>query len=319
MLGGSRFGSIKATPTFAIPYPEGTDGPKGPEQIEAAVERVEELFEQIEGLILGAPAPGNLVIVNGTSDPVYKAVTGDIGINSAGVTTIGASKVLEAMLGGESVTTAKIKALAVTAAKIAEKAVETAKLAELGVTTAKLAELAVTANKLAAECVETGKIKAQAVTTAKIALLAITEALIADGAVTSRKFKPTTNLVPATGNLALTGAFQDIPGAILEITPAIASLLKITAVFDLEVHPNGGNSKSVGTLSLDGVDQERQAILQSNGVTNLQIRGTMTQTYKLPLSAAKHTIKMRAANPLGAEACTCYEENTNFLYELCAS
>jgi hypothetical protein len=180
---------VKATPIFALPFPEETDPPDGAAQIEAAVDRVEEVLAEIEGLLLGEPAAGNLVIVNGTNDPVYKAATGDVTNNSAGVFSIGEEKVATTM----------VKNLAITAAKLAEEAVSTAKLLNLNVTEGKLANLAVAAGKLASECVETGKIKALAVTTAKIALLAITEGLIADGAVTSRKFKPTTGIKHGTG------------------------------------------------------------------------------------------------------------------------
>lgn len=162
-------GDVKEGPIFKGPLPQGNDPPAGNAQISQAVEWVESLLAQIEGLILGAPAPGNIVVVSGTSDPVYKAVTGDIAVNAAGVASIGAGKVLEAMLGGEAVATAKIKALAVTAAKIAAEAVETAKLAGLSVTEAKIAALAVSTAKLAAEAVETGKIKNAAVTDAKLA------------------------------------------------------------------------------------------------------------------------------------------------------
>lgn len=178
---------MEETPIFDIPFPDSEEPPNGAAQIEAAVERLDEVLASIEGLILGAPAPGELVIVNGTSDPVYKAVTGDVAFNSAGVSTIGAGRVLEAMLAGEAVATSKIKALAVTAAKLAESAVETAKINNLAVTEGKIAALAVSAAKLAAEAVETGKIKNLAVTTAKIALKAITTALIEDGAITPAK------------------------------------------------------------------------------------------------------------------------------------
>ena len=148
----------KETAIFDLPYPESTDAPDGAAQIQAAVERVEELLATIEELVLKEPAAGDLIVVNGTKDPRYIAATGDVTNNSAGVFTIGAEKVATTM----------IKNLAVTAAKLAEEAVETAKIKGLAVTEAKLAALAVTAAKLAANAVETAKIKDEAVTRAKL-------------------------------------------------------------------------------------------------------------------------------------------------------
>lgn len=171
---------MKATPIFAFPFPESTDPPAGNAQIEGAVEKVEDVLAQIEELLLGAPAPGNLVIVNGTSDPVYKEATGDVTNNSAGVFSIG----------GEKVVTGQIKALAVTAAKLAAEAVETAKIQNLAVTEGKLAALAVSAAKLAAEAVETGKIKNLAVTEAKIAAEAVSRAKLAKAARPVRWYTP---------------------------------------------------------------------------------------------------------------------------------
>jgi len=171
---------VEETPIFDFPYPEPTDKPDGPEQIEAAVKAVEERLAMIEKL-LGTPAepatpePGELIVVNGTNDPVYRAITGDVGFNALGVATIGE----------ERVATAMIINLAVTAAKLADKAVTNSKLGDFSVTESKvnfgaiynaaLQELAVTANKLAAEAVETGKIKALAVTEAKLAAQAVSD------------------------------------------------------------------------------------------------------------------------------------------------
>lgn len=174
---------MEQTALFEFPFPDEEDAPDGPVQIGLAVTAIETRLAILE-LLLGtpgspaAPAPGDLVIVNGTSDPAYKAATGDVTNNSAGVFTIGAEKVATTMM----------KNLAVTAAKIAAEAVETAKLANLSVTEGKLAALAVTAAKLAAEAVETGKIKALAVTEAKLAAEAVTTGKIAAGAVTPPKF-----------------------------------------------------------------------------------------------------------------------------------
>jgi hypothetical protein len=312
---------VKETPIFDLPYPEAADPPNGAAQVQAAVEKVEELLAQIEDLLLTEPGAGNIIIVSGTGDPVYKAVTGDVTLSTTGVTSIGVGKVLEAMLGGEAVATAKIKALAVTAAKLAEGAVETAKLANLSVTEAKLAALAVTAGKLAAEAVETGKIKNQAVTTAKIALLAITEGLIADGAVTSRKAKLTAGVKGPSADFNLTNAYQDVPDTAIEITPAVASTLLVVASFNFIFEDVSGQFRAQGTMSLDGEDQASAANAGADSNAAIDEPNTGVMVYALPLSAAKHTIKMRARYDVrpGGGNVRLQDAATQYLYLLTAS
>lgn len=275
-----------------LPYPEDTDAPNGPAQIKALAEAI---------------------------DQIPSALIADLAV-------------IESKLGNASVATAKLIDLAVTTVKLANEAVTEAKLGNLAVATAKLANLAVTAGKLANESVETGKLQALAVTTAKLAGESVTaaklaanaveEAKIKDKAVTSRKAKLTAGIEPATGNLTLTGAFQDVPGASLAITPAVASLLLVTAVFDLEVHSEGPQVYAVGGLNVDGEDEEETAV---TGIlppgNNIIIRQTVSQVYAIPLTAAAHTIKLRAKREgsVAASNNTCIEDNTRFLYELIAS
>lgn len=306
----------ESTPIFDLPIPVEEDSPDGSAQIGALAEKVEAILAQIEQLLLGGPNPGDLLLVNGTSDPVYKAVTGDIAINSAGVTTIG----------NEKVTTAMVKNLAITAAKLADKGVETAKLADLAVTEAKLAALAVTAAKLAAEAVETGKIKNLAVTTAKIALLAVTEALIADGAVstpkladgavTSRKYTPTSGIVRAGVEKGLVdgAAYVDVPNTELNVTPLVASKLLVLLCFDATASGVGGGTS--GTISVDGADQGPIINWGNGGATESWQRQNGFQVYEVDLTAAKHTIKMRAKGTggnLGVGA------NSSYWWRLAAS
>jgi len=286
---------VKETPIFKGPLPEGTDSPDGAAQISVAVEWVEDLLAQIEGLITGAPAPGDLLVVNGTSDPIYRAVTGDVTINSGGVTTIGNEKVVAAM----------VKNLAITAAKIAEKAVETAKLADLAVTTGKLADLAVTAAKLAAEAVETSKIKNLAVTTAKIALLAVTEGLIADGAVTSRKMKPTVEEKLQTGgDFVLENGMKLVPGLKYQVTPDVTS--KLIVDVSLFAMPGTPSSFIEANVYKNGV-----ALIAKN-LFYLQAEGRVGHihhTIVIPLTAAElATIEIKAkmegvSGKIGDRAC----------------
>ncbi len=64
--------------------------------------------------------------------------TGDVTITNAGVTAIGTSKVVNAMLATDAVTTVKITDANVTSAKLADDAVEEAKIKDAAVTNAKL-------------------------------------------------------------------------------------------------------------------------------------------------------------------------------------
>lgn len=285
------------TPIFDWPFPkvDNSEEPAGPAQIHAALSAIEATLETIQFLTgykeaPAAPAPGQIIVVNGTSDPVYKALTGDIAVNSAGVTSIGNGKVLEAMLGPESVATAKIKNLAITAAKLAAEAVETSKLAGLGVTTAKIAELAITAQKLASEAVETGKIKNAAVTTAKIASEAITEALIADGAVSSRKWKPTRGQTKATGALELgLGGYANVPGLLFSLTPTVKSVLSIDAIFNVNINGSAAVGASASaTISVNLVAEENWvASIGEGDSTEAHLALHIGQHYDLELEAGK--------------------------------
>lgn len=227
---------MEETPIFGIPFPDGEDPPNGATQITAAVARVEEILAQIEELLLKAPAAGNIIIVNGTGDPVYKAVTGDVSLSTGGVTTIGEEKVATAMVKNLAVTAAKLANEAVTNAKLGLLAVGAENINALAVTEAKLAALAVSAGKIAAEAVETGKIKALAVTEAKIAAGAVSESKLADGAVSSRKFKPTTGVKLST--VLYTPEWEGkvsaapIPGTTFEVVPAVASKIIVHTMWN---------------------------------------------------------------------------------------
>jgi hypothetical protein len=312
------------TPIFEFPFPESTDAPDGPAQIGGAVEAIEDRLAQIE-LLLGtpakpaAPAPGNLIVVNGTNDPVYKAITGDVTFNSSGVASIGESKVVASKIAALAVEASKLAANAVETAKIKDLAVTEGKLAALAVATAKIAELAVTTGKIAAGAVTTAKIAAANITTALIADGAVTEVKVADGAVTSRKAKLTAGVVTANENLGLTEVFQNVPGAELKITSAVASKLVMTAIFDFNPTGPSAHCEFHGTLTLnDGAaadpGEDPLAILEIPGS---QHHGTVAQVYSPALSAGAHTIKMQARMIVGQGQVL--DEHTRFLYELIAS
>lgn len=132
----------------------------------------------------------------------------------------------------------------------------------------------------------------------------------------SRNLKPTAGVVQASESLSLSGAYQDVPGTSLEITPAVASILKVTAVF--EFRAGEVTAEYAGTMRLDAADQTPLALL---GVSNVSpSKATVVQVYSLALTAALHTIKMRARRSSGASGGTLGGEgSTRYLYELIAS
>jgi hypothetical protein len=150
----------------------------------------------------------------------------------------------------------------------------------------------------------------------------------------SRNLAPTIGLKAAESDLALSASFEDVPlsGGSLELTPAVESKLLIAAVFDLEASPSstGAIIRARGTIRLDAADQTREARVSAQlgdridetagEVTNLNnvLRATVPQFYLLTLSAAKHTIKMRARRETSPEG-KCYAANTGFAYLLVAA
>lgn len=131
----------------------------------------------------------------------------------------------------------------------------------------------------------------------------------------SRSLKPTALVAGASGTLSLTEAFQDVSGMVIEVAPAVASILLVTAVFDLESivgkaewSGDSFQAEAYGTVKLNsGADQTRQATLlhiqsgkinPSSGLGGADgaytLRGTFSQTYALALTAGSHTVKGRA-------------------------
>jgi hypothetical protein len=112
---------------------------------------------------------------------------------------------------------------------------------------------------------------------------AILEAKIADSAVTSRKFKPTSGIVVASGSLVLTTTYQDIPGLSLEVTPAVASKLNVMTTSLLG---NVTEGVHIG-LKVDGEAEDLGGIAATTAAT-------ITTVHAAALTAAKHTVKVRA-------------------------
>ena len=125
-------------------------------------------------------------------------------------------------------------------------------------------------------------------------------------------FKP--GRVSASGTLALTTSYQDVPGASLSITPAVPSLLLVLATANLELANPSSAAEALATLNVDGSDRADKMRLTSIISAGLA-GGTFTQGYDVSLSAAAHTVKMRAKR-VNAESGACQEANTGFLYLL---
>lgn len=104
----------------------------------------------------------------------------------------------------------------------------------------------------------------------------------------SRNLKPTIDIISASGDLTLTGSYQDVPGCVLEYTPPIAMNLFVLAIFEMQ----GSPGECWGSIKLDE-EAESAALAKSSNDAGTD-RHTVSQVYKLALSAAKHTIKLRA-------------------------
>jgi hypothetical protein len=130
----------------------------------------------------------------------------------------------------------------------------------------------------------------------------VLEAMLGDGAVTSRKLKPTTILKNATPTEA-TEAYVDITGLSVEITPAVASTLLLLVLPNF-TYFSGSNSTFTGIIR---VDAESTAEGEARGLMQMKLESQIESSfipgppgiYLIPLSAAKHTIKMTARTKRG--------------------
>jgi len=121
----------------------------------------------------------------------------------------------------------------------------------------------------------------------------------------------TTGLVVASGDLALTGSYQDVPGATVTFTPDVACYALVTAVFNFR-----STYGARGLLTVDGVDETAYAEI-GNPTAATVGHGTPSQVYKVALTVASHTLKLRALSDAGPSG-TCEADATRFLYQLVA-
>jgi hypothetical protein len=318
------------TALFEFPFPESTDPPDGPAQIQAAVEAIQERLAVIEKLIgtpaeAAEPTPGQLVVVNGTSDPIYRSVTGDVTFNSSGMATIGEEKVATEKIKNLAVSAAKIANLAVSNEKLSLNSVSTLKIQVEAVDENRLAALAVSTAKLANEAVDTGKIKASAVTTAKIAAENITTALIKDGAVTepklgdgvvtSRKFKPTAGTLNGTTDLTLSKTeYKDVPGLSVTLELSVKSLVLVTITYGFGFFTGGSSiEEMIGTLNADGANQSKLAFHRTGGELG-KASISVSQNYAVTLEPGSRTIKAVAKQVLTEQSCRAFANYNTMQY-----
>lgn len=136
----------------------------------------------------------------------------------------------------------------------------------------------------------------------------------------SRNLKPTVGVKAASSPLVLGESFADISGAKWEVTPNVASVAVIVAVWQAQITV-GGSATVQGTVRLDATDQTRVAsteLLASESITQGPTLAMMTQIYVLALTAEAHTVKLRAKKLAGSAASQVGTDSA-FLYALLAS
>lgn len=136
----------------------------------------------------------------------------------------------------------------------------------------------------------------------------------------SRNLSPAAGLIQASEEKPVENAsYADIPGTTLEITPAVASLLIINATWTFSEASGGPTLHLKGTIRLDSEDQTAAAqigaIPEGSGFPH-----SISMPYVLALSAAKHTIKMRARRDGGVAPSAKYAAgSTRYSYLLLAT
>lgn len=138
----------------------------------------------------------------------------------------------------------------------------------------------------------------------------------------SQNLKPTSGVKQASANLGpLSGSYQDVPGTTLEITPVVASVIRIWATFGMQGQQIEGieNNEVFGIVNLDGVDQTTQ-YAWSNIIQQGTVIGSRSLATQLALAGGeKHTIKLRAKKTGSLATWFVIGAATHYLYDLFAS
>jgi hypothetical protein len=161
---------------------------------------------------------------------------------------------------------------------------------------------------LADGAVTSAKILDGTIATADLADSSVTSAKILDGTVAiadlASSAKVTSGRAVGTGTYtALTATLQDVPSCTVTFTPATAGFAIVTINCDLE---GAASQFCYGKLVVDGTAQSESAQTVGAG------RTTTSQTYRVSLTAASHTLKVQAAQSGGTQAI--YHTNTTLTY-----
>lgn len=111
--------------------------------------------------------------------------------------------------------------------------------------------------------------------------------------------------VQSTGKPTLGASYVEVPGTSKTIEVARASLLIVTATFDVSV----STATFTGNLEIDEATQTQEAVLNAAAGT---IRGAVTQTYFKEIAKGSHTVKMVGKKNGSAEVFDV--ENTGYTY-----
>lgn len=147
------------------------------------------------------------------------------------------------------------------------------------------------------------------VVTSNITDLAVTTGKLADEAITSRKSAPTIISEQATGDVTSISSEVDITGCTTTFTPDIASVAIVFGVFYFN-SGSAANDVFYGSLMVDSVNEAelvRYVVPTSGG------GGTFAQIWVVPLTAASHTLKLRAGRTSGTGTAAVRQAHTKML------
>lgn len=128
---------------------------------------------------------------------------------------------------------------------------------------------------------------------------------IADASVTSRKIKTTIEELESSSDftIAASGEYQNVPGLKLEITPLVASKMKIEVALKSQIaHEDSGIAENFFSIKVDEEAERTDTTVHRDGNANgLTVVETIPGLWVVSgLSAAKHTIQVRAKRISGA-------------------
>ena len=231
---------------------------------------------------------GKIFVGDSSNKSSEVAVSGDVTITNAGVTAIGAEKVVNTMLVDDAVTTVKITDANVTTAKLADDAVTTVKIIDANVTTAKIADDAVTTAKLAN--ITQGSILVGGASDAPTVYDAKTEGqiLVGDGTDIAS--------VAVSGDVTLAKT-----GAVTIADDAVNLTTKVAGVLPIANGGTGGNTNlsartSLGIISGSVVCDGSTATIITN---NVGVDATYVVTATFSLNAGVRNILSANANSNG--------------------